>query len=48
MAQLAQGSGGSWAASRLVGGQGRTPTTDQKQLRGKMINLIMAGSIKRP
>jgi len=42
-----QGSGGGWAASRPVGGQGRAPTTGQKQLRGKMVNLIMAGSIKK-
>ena len=47
MAQLAQDSGGGWAASRPVGGQERTPTTGQKQLRGKMVNLITAGSIKK-
>ena len=47
MAQLAQDSGGGWAASRPVGGQERTPTTGQKQLRGKRINLITAGSIKK-
>ena len=48
MAQLAQDSGGGWAASRPVGGQERTLTTGQKQLRGKMVNLIIASSIKRP
>ena len=48
MAQLAQGSGGGWSASRLVGGPGRTPITGQKYLRGKTVNLIMAGSIKKP
>ena len=47
MAQLAHDSGGGWAASRPVGGQERTPTTSQEQLRGKMINLITAGSIKK-
>ena len=46
MARTAQGSGGGWATSRLVGSLGRIPTTSQKWLRGKMINLIMASSIK--
>ena len=48
MAWPAQGSGGGWAANRLVGNPGRTPTIGQKWLRGKMVNLITAGSIKRP
>ena len=47
MAQLVQDSGGGWATSRPVGGQEKTPTTGQKQLRGKMVNLITAGSIKK-
>ena len=47
MAQPAQGSGGGWAASRPVGGQEKTPITSQKQLRGKMVNLITASSIKK-
>ena len=34
MAQLAQGSGGGWTASKLVGGQGRRPIIGQKLLRG--------------
>ena len=33
--------------NRPVGSSGRTPITGQKWLRGKMVNLIMAGSIKR-
>ena len=48
MAQLAQGSGGGWSVSRLVGSPRRTLITGQKYLRGKTVNLIMAGSIKRP
>ena len=47
MAQPAQGSGGFWAASRPVGGQEKIPITSQKQLRGKMVNLITASSIKK-
>ena len=47
MAQPAQGSGGGWAASRPVGGQEKTPITSQKQLRGKMVNLITTSSIKK-
>ena len=35
MAWPTQCSGGSWAADRLVGKTGRTPTTGQKQLGGK-------------
>ena len=48
MAQPAQVSDGGWVASRLVGGQERTLTTGQRQLRDKMVNLITTGSIKRP
>ena len=48
MAQPAHGANGGWATNRPVGGQGRTPTIGQKQLRGKMVNLIKAGNIKRP
>ena len=44
----AQGSGGDQATNRPMGNLGRTPTTGEKQLRGKMVNIIMAGSIKRP
>ena len=47
MARTAQDSGGGWATSRLVGSLGRIPITSQKWLRGKMINLITASSIKR-
>ena len=47
MAQPAQGTGGGWATSRLVGGQGKTPIIGQKQLRGKMVNLNTAGNIKK-
>ena len=38
-------SGDGWAANRPMGGQGRTPITGQKQLRGKIVNLITANSI---
>ena len=48
MAQPAQDSGGDWATSKPVGNPGRTPTTGQKWLRGKMVNLITTSSIKRP
>ena len=48
MARLAQGSGNGWVAGRPVGGLGRTPTPDQKELRGKTVKLIMTSSIKRP
>ena len=48
MAQPVQGSGAGQVASRPMGSPKRTPTTGQKQLRGKMVNLIMVGSIKRP
>ena len=47
MARPAQGSGGGYVTSRPVGSP-RTPTTSQKWLRDKMVNLIMAGSIKGP
>ena len=47
MAQPAQRSGGGWEASRAVGSPERTPTTSQKYLRGKTVNLIMASSIKK-
>ena len=47
MAQIVQGSGGGWATSKLVGSLRRIPTTSQKWLRGKMINLITTSSIKR-
>ena len=47
MAQPAQGTGGGWATSRLVGGQGKTLIIGQKKLRGKMVNLITAGNIKK-
>ena len=35
MAQPTQCNGGGWAADKLVGSLGRTPTTSQKRLRGK-------------
>ena len=48
MAQPAQGSSGGWVASRPMGSPGRTPITGQKWLMGKIVNLTMVGSIKRP
>ena len=47
MAQPTQGSGGGWAANKPVGSLGMTPTTSQKWLMGKTVNLTMTGNIKR-
>ena len=39
MAWPTQVSGDDWAADRLVGGLGRTPTPGQKRLRGKTVKI---------
>ena len=49
MAWPTQCSGGGWAVDKLMGSLGRTPITGPKMVKGvKMVNLVTAGSIKRP
>ena len=48
MAWSAQGSGGGWAANRLVGNPGRTPIIGQKWLRGKNDKSCHSRQYKMP